>query len=148
MSKEKLVKRSRERRRVGTEVKDKSLTHQSARDEVDIKRILARGIMPPDPEQLTFADVSEGMDFRTMMDTVASVHNSFSMLPSETRSRFHNDPAKLLDFVADPENEDEAIKLGLLPKPEIPQPVEDQQVKPDKPAAPAQDGDPPSTPSP
>ena len=43
----------------------------------------------------------------------------FDNLPSDVRNRFNNNPAQLLDFVADPENKEEAIELGLLPKPEI-----------------------------
>ena len=46
-------------------------------------------------------------------------------LPAQIRSRFENDPAKLIDFLDNSENLDEAIKLGLVSKfEELPQVVE------------------------
>ena len=45
----------------------------------------------------------------------------FDSLPSSLRERFSNDPSRLLAFVDDESNFDEAVKLGLL----SPLPVED-----------------------
>jgi hypothetical protein len=51
-------------------------------------------------------------------------------LPAELRARFENDPAKLIEFIDNSENLDEAINLGLVNKPEnLPQVVEDTQEK-------------------
>jgi len=41
-------------------------------------------------------------------------------LPSDVRKRFSNDPAELIDFLADKKNDEEAIKLGLKIKKNVP----------------------------
>jgi phage internal scaffolding protein len=51
-------------------------------------------------------------------------------LPAQIRSRFDNDPAKLIDFLENEQNHDEAIKLGLVNPPgEMPQVVESTPEK-------------------
>lgn len=46
-------------------------------------------------------------------------------LPPEIRTRFDNDPGKLIDFVADPDNRQEAQELGIVnPAPEPAKPPE------------------------
>jgi len=51
-------------------------------------------------------------------------------LPADLRARFDNDPAQLIQFLENSDNKDEAIKLGLVNKPEdLPQVVEDIQEK-------------------
>lgn len=42
----------------------------------------------------------------------------FDLLPAAVRDKFQNDPAQLFDFVMDAGNRDEAIKLGLIAKPD------------------------------
>ena len=37
----------------------------------------------------------------------------FAALDAAVRSRFDNDPAKFLEFTADPANADEMVKMGL-----------------------------------
>lgn len=60
-----------------------------------------------------FGDMT-GIDFKTMADTVAQTTSLFQNLPSNIRNRFENDPGKLLAFMEDPANRDEAISLGLI----------------------------------
>ena len=43
--------------------------------------------------------------------------NAFDQLPSEVRNKFHNDPAKLIGFLKDEKNNEEAYALGLKNKP-------------------------------
>jgi len=45
---------------------------------------------------------------------VRATKEAFMLLPSTIRDRFHNNPAKLLNFLEDPKNRDEAIKIGLI----------------------------------
>lgn len=61
-----------------------------------------------------FGDFSTGTDFTSVQNRIVEVQRQFMRLPSNIRSRFNNDPAMLLDFIADPANKDEAIKLGLI----------------------------------
>lgn len=96
-------------------------TQQSFRDECDINFLMKRyektGILPSARDSVPqFADVT-GMDFMASMQQVAEVSGAFSMLDARTRARFENDPSRMLDFLADPANMDEAIKLGLVAKP-------------------------------
>lgn len=95
------------------------LTKQSFKDECDVnvimKRYQATGILPQTLNQTMpqYADVS-GVDFQEAMQTVASAQSMFQSLPSQIRSRFDNDPAKLLDFVQNPSNRAEAAAMGFL----------------------------------
>ncbi|WNK13632.1 MAG: internal scaffolding protein [Microvirus sp.] len=64
----------------------------------------------------TYADV-ENIDFQQAMDIISGAKSMFSELPAALRDRFSNDPARLLQFIQNPNNREEALKLGLLAKP-------------------------------
>lgn len=64
-----------------------------------------------------FADVSNMGDFQGVMNRVALAKEAFASIPAKVRKRFHNDVNELLEFVRDPNNRDEAIKLGIIDKP-------------------------------
>lgn len=94
-------------------------TKQSFKDECDINTIMARYMSTgelPDISSVApqYLDVTSGFDFQSMNDQVVEAKNLFSQLPSALRSRFANDPGAFLDYCADPENEPEMRKLGLL----------------------------------
>lgn len=98
---------------------EKSLTHQCFSDAADVNKIMSRwlnGGPPPvsDAARAVFKDVSHGRDFQESLHLVMEVQESFDSLPADLRSQFKNDPALLLDFVSDPRNEAECVKLGLL----------------------------------
>lgn len=93
-------------------------THQSFRDECDINRIMGRyaitGVLDfLNKKEAVYADVSEA-DFQRSMDIVVQANAMFDQLPSNIRERFSNDPARLLAFLDDPVNRDEATRLGLV----------------------------------
>lgn len=111
-----------------------SKTKTSERDACDINKMVARfkdsGVLPiVNDIAAQYADVSELGSYHDARNRIANAEQMFGSLPSKIRERFHNDPGELLTFFADEKNRDEAIKLGLHPKPEI--------KKPDEPAAPA-----------
>lgn len=111
----------RARRRVTTECKN-GRTKQSFKDESDINQILAQWIktkVPPfmDGEPL-YGDFSKGTDFQKAMNQVVDAEQDFRTLPSYIRERFKNDPARLLEFLEDDKNREEAEELGIIPKPE------------------------------
>ena len=115
-----------------------SKTKQSFKNECDINHILEKhrntGVVSQDylnKRQAMFADVSEIGDFQHCQQKVLDAEEAFMTLPSRIRTRFENDPGQLLDFVADPGNRNEAIELGIIPKPE--------QVKTEKPLEPQKD---------
>lgn len=96
-----------------------SLTVQADLDSCDINQIMARY----DRTQLdVFADrVNSGIyqdlasmpDYHSAMDIVVTAQEAFDALPADLRSKFQNDPAQFLDFVEDPSNSAELVKLGL-----------------------------------
>jgi len=103
-----------------------SKTKQSFKDECDINRIMARyaatGTLDfVNRREAQFLDVSD-VDFQNAMQIVTQSREAFESLPSALRERFGNDPAKLLGFLSDESNLDEAIKLGLVNKP-LPDPA-------------------------
>ncbi|AXL14441.1 internal scaffolding protein [Microviridae sp.] len=104
----------------------KSLTHQSERTRADINHIVKRGVSLPDPNQMQFGDFSDGATFNDVQNTIARAKSSFELLPSELRDRFQNDPSRLIDFVNDPENVDEAAELGLIEAPLEEPPADDK----------------------
>lgn len=98
---------------------DPSLAIQSAKDECDINIMLermSRGILP-DISNLTplFGDFTNSAnDYHDALNTVIAAQEAFFELPANLRSRFDNDPEKLLAFLGDSSNRAEAMKLGLL----------------------------------
>lgn len=100
-----------------------SRTRQSFRDECDVNVILkmyARtGVLPGDPSQAQFGDFTD-VDFMRSMLIVAQGREAFASLPATLRERFGNDPARLLSFLADESNRDEAVRLGLVVPKEVP----------------------------
>lgn len=100
---------------------DQGKTQQQFANEVNINEIMAkakRGIMPEFKQsQPVYADVSgEEYDFQVAQNIIVQANQMFLELPEKIRERFNNDPAKLLDFVNNPDNKAEAEVLGLLPK--------------------------------
>lgn len=57
-------------------------------------------------------------DFLSAQVRIANANQAFLGLPARVRERFENDPVKLLMFLADSANIDEAVKLGLAVAPE------------------------------
>ena len=102
--------------------KDESLARQSEQDAADInvivKRFTQAGLVPAEDPSLYFADVSEVGTFADVLERVEQGRKYFyNKVPAVVRARFDHDPAKFLDFMANPENRDEAVELGLIPKP-------------------------------
>lgn len=53
-------------------------------------------------------------DYRDMLEAVRFAQDAFLTLPAEVRKKFGNDPSELIQFLNDPKNRDEAVKLGLI----------------------------------
>jgi len=105
--------------RVSTINKQPSRTDQQFVKDADINNIMERyaktGI-PPHRTSKTpmYADVSELPDLLTVSNIVHEAQSKFQSLPSQIRERFNNDPAKMIEFLQNPKNQEEAAKLGLL----------------------------------
>ena len=110
-------------------------TEQHHRDNVDLNVMAERmGITDPNtlPVQVdprAFGDVPEGLDLRYVLDESRRVQETFSQLPAEIKDRFANDPARLWKFLQDEKNDEEAVRIGLLKKPEPKKTPEPMLVK-------------------
>lgn len=98
---------------------EKSLTHQSFSSDCDINSIVQRYAKTGVLEHVSLSSPSYGdfsitSDYQSSLNVVIAAQESFMTLPSRVRARFANDPGLFLDFVSDPNNRDEAIKLGLI----------------------------------
>lgn len=97
---------------------DDSLTVQEPTEDCDINKIMERyaqtGILPGNATRATYGDFTGINDYHKAMNAVRFAQNAFNELPVQMRTKFENDPAKLLDFINDPDNAAEAVKMGLL----------------------------------
>lgn len=102
----------------GLECTDESLTQQHFTRDADINVIAERfgltGIpsYPLDPTH--FRDTTADPDLRTILDQSIEAREYFNALPHKLRQRFHYSMGELWQFINDPENADEAVRLGLL----------------------------------
>lgn len=111
-------------RETGLACADDSLAVQSAKDETDINTIVRRfgltGELPGDVDMPQSGDYSGVGDFHSAMNVVRKAQEEFLRVPADIRARFLNDPQRFSDFFNDPVNQDEAIRLGLATRREVP----------------------------
>lgn len=102
-------------------IDEPSLTHQSFKEECDINEIVRRfgltGELPETPRPPLVGDFTGISDYQTALNAVLKAQEGFMEFPAELRARFAHDPQRLMDFLANKENDAEAIKLGLKLKP-------------------------------
>lgn len=106
------------RERVQVFFDDDSLTKQQFKNDCDVNVILKKygrhGVVPQfDYLKPQFGDFTTVEDFHSAIDRIMDSRAVFDRLPATLRARFKNDPALLLEFVADDRNYDEAVKLGI-----------------------------------
>ncbi|UOK21014.1 internal scaffolding protein [Chifec microvirus UA13_19] len=118
---------------------DSSLTQQEFKDECDINTIMRRyvhtGRMPALLTNAQYGDFSEVPEYMEALNQVLNAQHLFGKLPSNLRDRFGHDPGKLLQFLSDKNNKDEAIALGLIPTPPPTQNTPGPNTAPANPAA-------------
>jgi len=95
--------------------------HKDSNINVIMKKYRKTGILgdPLDHREGSYGDFTSGADFAESMRKIARVNDVFAELPAHVRSRFDNSPVQLLDFLVDPKNDPEAIKLGLKVAPKV-----------------------------
>lgn len=121
-----------------------SMTRQSEMEACDLHNILKQ-FSPQGFDQLVrenaargqYADLPDDIDYQMSLNMVMAAQASFATLPSQVRERFRNDPARFLEFVGNPENAEELIRLGIAtdasPKEPPPQKVEIVNTPPPEP---------------
>lgn len=107
----------------GLHCKDQTKTQQQFKDETNILTIVERfgltGEMPQVLHLPQYGDFTGIFDYQSAQNTIRFAQEQFMALPADLRARFHNDPQELLEFVENGDNKDEAIKLGLVEKPQV-----------------------------
>lgn len=105
----------------GLACQDPSLAQQNFKDECDINYIVRQfgltGEFPSQAISPQYGDFTGVLDYHSAVNAVLAAQDEFMELPAQMRARFDNDPAKLIDFLGNEENREEAIKLGLIEKP-------------------------------
>lgn len=121
-----------------------SRTKQSEMDACDIHNILKQysvqglqQLIAENQAKGRYADLPDNIDYQESLNTVMEAQRAFATLPAHVRERFNNDPAKLLEFMSNPDNQDEAIKLGLATdnRPATPPPTKVEIVAGEPPKA-------------
>lgn len=105
--------------RVITKNSGKSMTDTQFKDDCDINVIIKRfGLHGPYPHQTkrpgVYTDASQVPDLFNATLMVQEAQESFQQLPAEAREKFKNDPREMYQWLQDPKNTEEAIKLGLM----------------------------------
>lgn len=94
-----------------------SRTKQSMKQECDINVIMGRYLKTGQIDHLNVHGPNYGFassqTFQECMEIVRTAEQMFADLPSETRARFQNRPGAFLDFVQDPKNVPEMVRMGL-----------------------------------
>lgn len=126
-----------------------SRTQQHFKDNCDINSIIKRhsrtGVLPLNSRQPLYGDFSNITTLHELKNRLYEINADFMKLPSYTRAKFQNNPEVMLEWLNDPNNTNEAVKLGLLPKemfivPTIPEkdlnkPEDESNVNSDTPKA-------------
>jgi len=106
----------------GLRCEDATRTQQHFKDETDINNILRQfnvtGQLPTKAISPRYGDFTGIGDYHSALNQVIAAEGEFMTLPAQLRARFDNNPQELIEFLNNPENKDEAIKLGLVNKAE------------------------------
>jgi len=123
----------------GLSCPEPTLAQQNFKDESDINYIVRQfgltGELPSQPLSPQYGDFTGVLDYHSAVNAVLAAQDNFMELPAQMRSRFDNDPAKLIDFLGDENNREEAIKLGLVAAKPISEPSETPVGEPKAPEA-------------
>lgn len=106
----------------GLRCDDPSLTQQQFKEEADINTIVDRflktGVLPTPDRMPQYVDFEGVFDYQSAMNMVRAADEAFMRMDAKVRARFNNSPQDFLEFFSNPDNADEAIRLGLaVPKP-------------------------------
>lgn len=114
---------ARDDERVSLLCPDDGLTQQHFKAECDVNEIVRRYVQTGDSTLLegsspVYADVSElPADLVSAYDAIGQAEDAFMRLPSQVRKSLDNDPARLVQWLANPENKGVAVKFGLMNAP-------------------------------
>lgn len=120
-----------------------SRTSQQWKDIVDVNNIMKKykktGTVTHlrNAENGVYMDLTEIQDYMGSLLQIKKAEEAFQQIPAVLRQRFNQDPSQLISYLQNPENHDEAIKLGLIKKPndeQKPKPNDEQKPLTPKPS--------------
>lgn len=108
-------------KRITTIINEPSKTDPSFKDDCDVNNIIDRftktgQLTHINSRQGQYGDFSQVPDLLTALTTINDANTMFDSLSAKIQKRFQNSPALLMEFLNDPSNEEEAIKLGFFKK--------------------------------
>lgn len=126
-------------KRVYTINNEPSKTDGSQLKDTDVNVIMNRVLRTRDESILRqrqgqYADLTQIPDLGTALNQVKEAQDAFDSLPALTRRRFNNSAVELVEFLQDPNNNEEAYQLGLRTRPRVipPDPIS-QPTSPEQP---------------
>lgn len=122
-------------RRVQIFLPSESTVEQAHAGATNINAIMAKyrktGQMPmAAPVHGLYGDFAIADDYHATQNRLIEAEQLFMSMPSEIRKRFANNAGQFFEFCNDPGNLEEAVGLGLIPKPVIEPPEEPVAPKP------------------
>ncbi|RLA51446.1 MAG: hypothetical protein DRQ98_11485 [Gammaproteobacteria bacterium] len=105
------------RKSVAITFDEPTMAKQSFQAECNINNIMAKyqktGVVDHiNNHQANYGDTTSD-SFHDSMNIIADANSMFEELPSKVRKYFRNDPAQFLDYVQDPNNQDNLVDMGL-----------------------------------
>lgn len=117
---------------------DPGRTEQAHENDTNINKIMAKYVKTGEfphtargPGQ--YGDFASHADFHAAQNQILDARAQFMSIPAEIRREFDNDPGAFLDFINNPDNDEQAREMGLLE----PKPPEPPSAAPPAPAVPA-----------
>jgi len=107
--------------RVRTLNSQPSKTDQSYKEDCDANNIIRKFnrtgmVTHVSKVQGKFADVSDVPDLLQGMERINEAKEAFMEVPAKIRAKFDNDVSKFYEYVSNPENHEEMVKMGLAEK--------------------------------
>lgn len=107
-----------------------SLTQQQFAKQCDINYIMQghphvhRNYLDP-----KFNDLTKDLSWVENQNIVAKTKSDFEKFPLKVKEKFNNDVRNALNFMSDPLNLKESVKLGLIPSSVLPEEKEPEKVQ-------------------
>ena len=115
-------------KRVVTFYEGKTRTQQQFAEQCDVNNIIAKyrktGSITHvrNAQAGVYADLTELPSLEEAQKVMIVAREAFEQVPAKIRNRFGHDPQQFIEFLSNPENNEEAIKLGLKIKKAEPKP--------------------------
>lgn len=116
------------RKRVATVFQGETMTQQQFQEQVNVNNIMKKykqtGTITHirNAQQGVYADMASLPSYQEAMQTIVNANAAFEEVPAHIRQRFSHDPHQFMQFLANPQNDEEAIKLGLKIRRPAPKP--------------------------